>query len=981
MPSDQPIPGSLIGRTGELARLARLSGADTDTPGPGVVLLSGDAGVGKTRLLSELRTLAHGAGRRVLVGHCLDFGDSTLPYLPLREAFSTLQARSPALADEITDRFPAVTRLMPGRQPPPIPGDTHQVDRGELFEAVHGALSHLGAHTPLLLEVEDLHWADRSTRELLSFLFARPFPAPVSIVASYRADDLHRRHPLRAATAEWTRLAGVHRIHLAPLGEEDVRDLIHTLRSTPLPESQTHTIVERAEGNAFFVEELVAAMETSRQALPADLADLLLVRLDHLEDDTRSTVRVAAVAGRRVTHTLLSHVVDLDATRLDRAVRSAVEHNILVPRGDDGYAFRHALLAEAVYDDLLPGERVRLHAACMRVLAAEHTTGSAAEVARHARAAHNTPTAITASVRAGEEAMSVGGPDEAARHYEIALELLDTGAHPDGDPVDVVHLTVRAGEAAVAAGHPYRAVAVIDDRLRQTPDAAPPQQARLLTALASAALLYDSDVDVDTLATATAALHLLPAEPATPLRAQVLSVLARASADRRRYDEAARWAGEAQATAHELDLPDILADATTTLAHLEERIGDPESSGHTLRQIITDARTAGDAAAELRALHHLGGLHFAQGELDAALQVYLQGTERARALDRPWAPFGLDSRILAALTAYQCGRWDTAQHIVDMRGQAPSGLPEAALAAVGMAVPAGRGDQHALNLLTHIRPWWRLDGMIAILSGGAAIDLHGDHGDLDAAQAVHDDLITCIGDLWQTRDFQARIRLSALLLGVLAAEAARPGTPHRDDLVRRGTELAVAADRVSALPGRHGPEMHAWLARVRAEHLRLRRLAGTDVPVEDELITAWRDCVAAFERYPHVFELARSQARLGAELAAAGHLDPARTVTDTARATAHRLGARPLLTELGVTEQPAADHRATGARPDTVLTPRERETLTLVADGRSNREIAAQLYISAKTVSVHVSNILAKLDASSRTEAAAIAHRRGLLPR
>lgn len=382
------------------------------------------------------------------------------------------------------------------------------------------------------------------------------------------------------------------------------------------------------------------------------------------------------------------------------------------------------------------------------------------------------------------------------------------------------------------------------------------------------------------LAATTEALQLVSAEPATPLYAQVLSVHARANADRNRDDDAARWAGEALRLGRTLGLAGIVADATTTLARLDERAGDPASSRRALERIITDARATGDVTSELRALHNLGGLHFEQGQLSDAQTIYRLGTDLARSIGRPWAPYGLDSRVRAGLVAYQSGDWATADHIVDVSGQAPPGMAEAALAAVSMCVAAGRGDERGLDLLAHIRPWWGRDGMIAILSGGAAIDLHGDRGRLGEAQAAYDDIVASVGELWQLRDFQARIRLSALVLVQLAAAAPRSSTAEGADLARRGDELAQAASRSAALSGgqvrRRGPEGDAWLARVHAEHLRLRWLTGVDAPPEDELVTSWQHCVAAFERYPHVFESARSQSRLAAVLRAAGRTAEAR---------------------------------------------------------------------------------------------------------
>ncbi|MCW2766632.1 MAG: regulatory protein LuxR, partial [Nocardioides sp.] len=423
---------TLVGRDAELTEIASLLGVrrapGADPPGNGIVLLSGDAGVGKTRLLTELRDLAFTEGWQVFAGHCLDFGDSALPYLPFSEVLGRLATDLPDVVSQVASVRPALARLQPGRRvlsstDGSRDGDTSALDRGDLFEAVHAVLETVSEKAPVLLVIEDAHWADQSTRDMLSFLFSRPFVGPVAVVASYRSDDLHRRHPLRRQVAEWSRIRGVGRIQLSPLSDESVRALIAELVPAGLKESELADIVGRAEGNAFFVEELISAASMPGSWVPADLADVLLVRLDRLDDNARQVVRAASVSGRKVTHTMLVAASGLQGTSLDEGLRQAVEMNVLVAN-DGSYAFRHALLGEAVYDDLLPGERVRLHAQYTEALRSGAARGTAAELARHARLAMDLDTALSASVQAGDEASQVGGPDEAAYHYQQALELL-----------------------------------------------------------------------------------------------------------------------------------------------------------------------------------------------------------------------------------------------------------------------------------------------------------------------------------------------------------------------------------------------------------------------------------------------------------------------------------------------------------------------------------------------------------------------------
>jgi DNA-binding NarL/FixJ family response regulator len=330
------------------------------------------------------------------------------------------------------------------------------------------------------------------------------------------------------------------------------------------------------------------------------------------------------------------------------------------------------------------------------------------------------------------------------------------------------------------------------------------------------------------------------------------------------------------------------------------------------------------------------------------------------------------------------GDWNRTTRIVDVTGQSPPGQAEAVLGSVKLAVQAGRGDRQALDLLPQLRSWWDRDGVLAIFSGGAAIDLYGDSGDVEGAIKVYDDLVASITRLWQMKRFQAQIRLSGLLLGQLCAEASRSGGQERAELARRGDTLAgdaagVVEHGMTSRGRRHGPEGNAWVARVAAEHARLRWLTGVQAPTEDELVTAWQAAVAGFERFGHVFEVARSQARLAAVLRAVGRTSEAAGPARSARRVALELGAAPLLAELRTLGIVSSAPGAAEPKRSEQLTAREQEVLALVAQGRSNSEIGRQLYISAKTVSVHVSNILAKLGAGSRTEAAALARRRGLL--
>ena len=963
----------LVGRVDELASLIdAVDGAGRGTSA--AVVVGGDAGIGKTRLLGELVATAAADGVLCLIGHCVDLGDTPPPYLPFTEAFTRLTVEQPELSNQLLADFPAIARLLPARGGEP----REPVERGELFDSVLAALARLATDQPVALIVEDVHWADHATRDLLGFLFTRLSSERVVIVASYRSDDLHRRHPLRRVLAEWSRLPAVTRVNLEPLDADDLRALIQAVRAGALNDHQIEDIVRRADGNAFFAEELVAASEqcTECDQLPMQLADLLLVRLDRLSDDARLVARVAAVGGRRVGHDMLEAVAGLPAQRLDDALRDAIDAHILqlTPSGR-GYVFRHALLAEAIYDDLLPGERVRLHAAYAAAVA-ERPDHRAAELARHARASHDLRTAYTASIAAGDEAMALAAPEEAMRHYETALEL---GPQVSDLADDRSGLILAAVEAADAAGYTQRGLKLARSALAELPpDPNPVERATLLFALVTAAL--GNEIDDEAFSMTSEALRLVPKQPPTTFRARLLALHARIAMIMGQEVDAERAAREALEVSDAVQCPSSATDANTTLAILARRTLDPEEAARRLEDAAEQSRVSGDFASELRSRWSLAGLWYEQCELGRAHEGFSFVIKRAAETGRSWGTFGLHARAMKATIQYICGDWDGALHTLDTTGETPMKLPDAVFRSTAMAVRAGRGEVEALGTLAALRPKWPLEGRIALYSGFGALEIYEQQCDVPAALALIDELVDALGTLWLDPWFLARIQLSAYGIAVLCAAAARAPEPQHEQLAADGERL-LADGRTSAEKGLPksrmlGREGQAWLARLEAEGARLRWLTGQQPPSADELVAVWQRAVDAFD-YGHVVQLARSRARLAAALRATGRADEAAEQADLARTAARAMKAAPLLDEiraLGTTTRRGADEERSGIA---ALTDRERDVLGYLVEGRTNRQIAGSLYISEKTVSVHVSNILAKLGVRSRAEAAAFARRVG----
>ncbi|HEU5474579.1 MAG TPA: AAA family ATPase [Actinophytocola sp.] len=993
---DMPRLGSgipLVARGRELDRL-RAAFEQAAAGSAAAVLIAGDAGVGKTRITEELTGLARDAGALVLTGRCLDATETGLAYLPFAEALSQVPDRDRAVAGHprLASLFPELAlpdSPLPGTLVTGLPLPTgaggprgaarpeQDVGQLQLFDAVHGLLGELTGQRPVLLVLEDLHWADGSTRRLLSFLCARLRGQRLLLIGTYRGDDLHRRHPLRPLLAELVRLAAVQRMELAPFGEAEAREFVVALAEDRLPDEAVRAVATRSEGNAFFAEELLAAYDAHRGGLPATLVDVLLTRTERLGPGAAQVVRVASVAGRRVPHPRLRAVAGLSDAELEEALREAVQHHILVPAAGEVYAFRHALLREAVYGDLLPGERVRLHAGYARLLAAEPDgRGVAAALAHHSRESHALPAALAASVTAAEEANRLGAPAEALEHVERALDLwhvVPAADRPAG--TDELTLLRRASWFAGTSGDPERSVAFARSAVRRAEEAADPEvTAEALRRLAKALSALDGKEDEAT-GVIRRAWELIKDCPPSYVKAWVLAVYAVIERCADRSDTAREWAELAVRTARAADAPGPEADALTTLAALDETAGLVEQSRTLLVEAMHRAMAAGALTTELRARHYLGINRYEQGLLDEAVRVVDEGVERAAGTGLTWSGYGLELRVMQVVTRYVTGDWDGAQAAAEPPGHRVSSTVSARLAAAGAQVLVARGAHaEAARLVTELRPEWPRDLMIAFTMGWVGAELACWQGRPEQGIATVDAALGHAGGL------MAGIRLGAVGVAA-AADAAARATARRDPDAAaaartRGEEFAGIARRTATgLPrtGKLGPEGRAWLARAEAE---ASRLSGPGDPA------LWQAAVEAFD-YGAGYELAVCRWRLAGALLAAQRRDEAAAELRAAHETAVRLGARPLRDAVRRLARRARVTLTTDESPAREVvdpfTPRERAVIAQVALGLTNRAIGAELFISEKTVSVHLSRIMAKLGAGNRAEAVAIAHERGLL--
>ncbi|MFF0085147.1 AAA family ATPase [Streptomyces canus] len=966
------ISTPLIGREDELTRLSGV--LERARSGEArAVLVAGDAGVGKTRLLDEVMGRAATAGMTVLTGHCVDLGDVGLPYLPFTEVLGAL-AQDERFADALA-AYPAVGRLLGGG----AVGDSG--GRLRLFEGIAGLLADLSDIAPLLLVLEDLHWADQSSRDLLRFLLSRGIlqrsaggtpTHRLAVLASYRADDLHRRHPLRPLLAELVRLPGVERLELRPMADGEVARLVRSLREGPLPDHTVRRIVERAEGNAFYAEELLAATGSGDGGVPSGLADVLLIRFEQLSDTAQQMLRTAAVAGRRVEHDLLRDAVRLSEEELETALREAIGRQLLVPGEGDTYAFRHALAREAVYADLLPGERARLHGAFARLLDGRgHRAESAAERAHHYRESHDLAEALAASLEAADHAQRVGAPAEELRHLEAALDLwsaVEPTARPSGEGVGLVGLMLRASAAAAHTGALHRAVSLTRAAL-----AGVGQEADSELAARVRYTLAGNLMSVDNLTAAFAysseALAMIPADP--PSRTWVWAAATHVLAARHvgENETALRVARQALDRAEELGVTDAQADLLISLAVVE---GDGRRSvegRERLRRARELARSSGNAPVETRALFNLAIGTFEAGHLEDSLPWITEGLDRARRAGLLSSPYPMEMRYLHLLVLYTLGRWDECVRAASTDAEV---LPAAGgyRIAPALYVALARGDftaaDRARTLLSGPFDW-----MAALVAGIALTEAAALQGDAEGAVERMRSTVAVLTDDTGTPP-HVTVRLAALALSAVADRATELRLKGDQEGAHRwaetATELLVPARALAVHGGvAQGPEGQAWLARAEAEWT--RAVSGPDVE-------AWAKAVAAFD-FGDVYEPARCRLRYAEALLAADRREEAVSEARAAREVFARLGATVLLEQV---DELIRRGRLTEAPPTaSLLTAREQDVLRLLARGRSNRQIGEELFITGKTASVHVSNILAKLGAASRTEAVAVAYRKGLI--
>jgi tetratricopeptide (TPR) repeat protein len=624
----------LVAREAEIAQLrAALERAAASQPA--VVVVAGEAGVGKTRLVAEILHQAADRGAVALNGGCLDVAEGVLAYAPVVEALRPLpgilqQAELERVLGgargELARLVPELGQPLGGEPAAPLPPT-------RLFELLLGVLHRLAERGPVMLVAEDLHWADQSTRDLLGFL-VRNLRGGVALVLTYRSDELHRRHPLRPFLAELDRSGRAERLEVSRLDRRALAELLERILEEPVVPALVGEILARSEGNPFFAEELLAAhLEGAR--LPSALRELVLARVQALSEPAQRVLEAAGVAGIRVDHELLAAVVGQDAEGLVWLLREAVGHHVLtVDEASGAYVFRHALVQEAVYDDLLPVQRAPMHAAYARALEgrieqrgdpSRVTAGERGQLAYHWYAAQHQGQALLASVHAGQAAESASALAEALEHFERALELWDQAPEAAArSPLDRVALLQRAAEVASLAGRYDRSIVLARmaiDRVDVT--AEPLLVGSLLERLARYHWMAGDTPKA--MATIERAVAIIPTEPPSPELAralaahgQLLMLLSRHSQARPRCEAAvavARRVGDRASERHALM---TLGTSLGVLGHMEEGIEHLEHG----RKIAEELGKIEDLC---RAHANIASILELAGRAAEAADVYLAG--------------------------------------------------------------------------------------------------------------------------------------------------------------------------------------------------------------------------------------------------------------------------------------------------------------------------------------------------------------------
>ncbi|MFV2112508.1 helix-turn-helix transcriptional regulator [Micromonospora sp. LOL_025] len=948
----------LVGRADLVTTVRSVLLDDVTQGNTAAVFLTGESGVGKTRLLREVGTRLRDAGALVLTGSCLDIGDAS-PLHPLLQALRRLDAELTGSEARTSSAVRGLLRVFAEETAGPD-------GAGALLERVSRGLHLIAEGRPLVLVLDDLQWVDRSTRQLLLYLLAGLGDLQLSVLAAVRAESLQGAHPLRRVLTELRRLRTVRVLDLAPLDRAGTDRLAAAVVGRALSPEAAELVWQRSGGNPFVVEELARDLRDGRDGLSDTLREIFLARVDALPQHAHTVVHAVAAGVEPVEHWLLARVVRLPEDELIEAARAAVAHRLLVS-ADDGYRLRHRLVAEVLEHELLPAERAALHRRYAEALTAAPAELHQARLAHHWRRAGEPARALPAAMAAAREAERLHGWAEAHRHWSVALQL---AASPGVAPPDVDRVTLLrpAAEAAHHCGEHARALALLEElATAETDPSTCALHIRRARYLAAAGRSAPAEAEYQ---------RALEAADCTPReRATAAAHLAELLLHLGRYADAGRRAREALELS--ADVPGSTSEvvlASAALGFSEAYLEDPDAGLAVMRRALETAERSGRPEDVACAYLHLAEL------LTGPLNVLEEGVVVARRGAERVAELGLgrtyETRLLAIATngLFRVGQWAEAEKVVAAAlRHRPSGADAVELLLARCRLSVGYGDIEAADR--------DLDAVATVLAGGGArhvIPLLTLRAGLAMWQGRHDLARQAVQrGLTESRSDDVGI-LAALVWHGLRAEAeAHAGRTIAVDetAVRRLREVADRVARKSEHAARPVRDVvDGFLALCAAE---VSRLDSSDPEL-------WARSVAQWDRRHHPYPAAYSRLRQAeALLARRSRSATAAKLLRQAYEVAQGLGAVPLTSEIrtlagrarvSLEERPATGGPAAGADGDELaaLTAREREVLAAVAEGLTNREIGQRLFISERTIGVHVSHIFDKLQVRTRVQASAI---------
>jgi len=948
----------LVGRATEFARIADATERARQGSGS-LLLLGGEAGVGKSRLAEE------GVAGADLALRGAAASGLTVPYGPVVDALRSRLRTDPEALSGCGPLLPHLALLLPE-----LGGAAAETEKATIFEAVRCALVHLSAQRQLTVLLDDLHWSDETTIDLLAALAPALPEMPVLVIAAYRSDGLPRDHRLRWLRNELRRGHQLQELVLEPLDRDGVGALLGELLPERPSPSLVETVHHRTMGSPFFVEEMVAALrlrgtlqsgskglelaEGGEIPIPDTIREAVLVSASELSGEAREAAAAAAVLGQQVDLRLAAELAP------EAGLTELVEVGLLEEREPGRAAFRHALTQEALYLDVPWARRRDLHRRLAEAL--EATEGPGYEVAAHWLGAGDTERGREALVRAARESERVHAHRDAARAAQRALELWPEGGDEDEELREETlerygRCSELAGELAEAA-KAWRELSASREERGDGPGLAAAQR-RLAAALE---LTGDRDAAVAARRTAADAFAAAgqPAEAA-------LERLAMADHQRWRanYGEAlelAALAAEDAATAERVDL-------TARVLGLR---GVVEAKGGSFEQGLESVR---------------GGL--------------------ALALEHNLTPVAAELYQRLSLVLYDGADYRGAEEALDAALDLCriDGTPSTEVACVTCLVYVlrergewARAGQLSRELIESGTAVWVADGLLGAI--------HAFQGKLSSARRL---LTSSRAVSSSVRHYNMYVDSTTALAYVAAGEGLDDEATRRcRELLARWEEsedhhyavwgIRWAAAHFARLGDRAGTQECAEaLGRMAAEAGHGDALAALAQAI-GELALLEGDAAAAAEHLSRAVELHRNLAipheraqvelRAGTMLAAAGLREEALERLSDAYRTARKLGAQPLasaaaqeVAALGESVAQRLGARAAASADGVQLTRRELEVLRHVAVGRTNREIAQELFISPRTVDMHVRNLLGKLECRSRVEASHRAGELGLLSR